>query len=849
VDVPEPAASVAQATRSPAVWGGRVPQRNKNFTGREDLLRELHSRVTGEVTAVLPHTLGGMGGVGKTQLAIEYAYRYSAEYQLVWWISAEQPELAKASLAALASRLNITGIPQNRLEDLVEAVRDALRRGEPYARWLLVFDNANEPESIRDLMPPPGPGHVLVTSRNQQWNSIADTVQVDVFSRTESLEFLRRRVPDISSADANLLAERLGDLPIALEQAGALQVEGGMSTAEYLELMDKEAGKLLGENRPADYPVSVAAAWSLSMSRVHEQFPDALELLRRCAFLGPEPIPIAWLKQGKYVLMPPMNSILGEPQQRTRAIRELGRYSLVRVDNRRNTLQVHRLVQRLIQDELAPADGDRIRHEVHLLLAAADPDDPDDPDSWPTYQELLAHAVPAEVIRSTDPDVRRLTRNLARYLYQFGNYKVSRDYAQRALAQWTADSGEDDRDVLAISKTAGDAQWQLGQYQPAYVLRSAAVARSRQVLGEDDETTLVLVNALASDLRVRGDFAGARKLDEDSVPRHRRIFGESHPRTFIATNNLALDHALTSDYQRARELDEQNFQNRRDFFGSDDHPDPLQSRSAFARDLRQNGEYLAARELGEQIRLTYQDLIRQRILPENHGAVLLQARELAVARRKVGDYKQALDLARDVFNRYRQIYGENHADTLAAATTLGNTQPLTGEFAQAAELIEDTAGRYQKVLSSDHPYTYGCALNLGIVRREQGHAEDARALCQQALAALDARLGTNHHFTLLAAAGLASSLAELGEMEEAARLDEQTAERLTHVLGENHPHTLAVRANHAFGIRALGREQEAAELLADIMAQMRRSLGEAYPDIPSVVAGKRQEIDFEPSPL
>jgi tetratricopeptide (TPR) repeat protein len=847
--VPEPALSVVQATRSPAVWGGSVPQRNKNFTGREDLLRELHSRVTGEITAVLPHTLGGMGGVGKTQLAIEYAYRYGGEYQLVWWISADQPELARAALAGLAPRLNITGIPQHRLEDMVEAVRDALRRGEPYARWLLVFDNADQPESIRGLMPPPGPGHVLVTSRNQQWNSIADTVEVNVFSRKESLEFLSRRVPEISLVDADLLAERLGDLPIALEQAGALQVEGGMAAMEYLELMDKEASELLGENRPADYPVSVAAAWSLSMSRVQEQLPDALELLRRCAFLGPEPIPVAWLKQGKYVLGPPMNSILGEPQQRTRAIRELGRYSLIRVDNRRNTLQVHRLIQRLIQDDLAPEDRDRIRHEVHLLLAAADPDDPDDPSNWPTYQELLAHVGPANVIHSTNPDVRRLTRNLARYLYVFGDYTASRQYAQRALAQWTADSGADDRDVLDISKTAGDAQWQLGDYQPAYELRSAAVARSRRVLGEDDEVTLALVNALASDLRVRGDFAGARALDEESVPRHRRIFGESHPRTFTATNNLALDHALTSDYQRARELDEQNFQNRRDFFGSDDHPEPLQSRTAFARDLRQSGDYPAARELGEQIHLIYQDLIRQRTLPENHGVILLQARELAVARRKVGDFVQALDLARDVFSRYRQIYGEDHADTLAAATTVGNTQHLAGEFAQAAELIRDAANRYQKVLGSDHPYTHGCALNLGIVRRQQGEADAARGLCQGALTALEAQLGPDHHFTLLAAAGLASALAALGETEEAARLDAQTAERLARVLGENHPHTLAVRANRALGIRALGREQEAAELLGDIAAQMRRSFGKTYPDIPSVEAGERLEIDFEPSPL
>jgi NB-ARC domain len=214
-------------SRAPVIWEN-VPQRNKNFTGRAALLDVLRSRLTGSATVVLPHALHGLGGVGKTQLAVEYAYRHQDSYDVVLWVPADQESLVPSTLAVLAPRLGIDGIPRNRVDEAAAAVLNALRRGEPYPRWLLVFDNADQPEKIRQFVPG-GPGHVLVTSRNRAWAEVVDTVDVDVFSRAESLEFLSRRVPEIDAADAGRLAEELGDLPLALDQAAALLGEGTMS--------------------------------------------------------------------------------------------------------------------------------------------------------------------------------------------------------------------------------------------------------------------------------------------------------------------------------------------------------------------------------------------------------------------------------------------------------------------------------------------------------------------------------------------------------------------------------------------------------------------------------------------
>ena len=190
----------------PAVWGN-VPQRNKNFTGRLEILGQLRQGVSSAVTAVLPHALQGMGGVGKTAVAIEYAHMFRAEYELVWWIPADQPALVRSSLAALADLIGLESASAAGIETAASAVLNALRRGDPYSRWLLIFDNADQPEDINDIIPR-GPGDVLITSRNHRWESVVDTVSVDVFSRERE-----HRLPGQAGAAGNSTSPRLTGWP------------------------------------------------------------------------------------------------------------------------------------------------------------------------------------------------------------------------------------------------------------------------------------------------------------------------------------------------------------------------------------------------------------------------------------------------------------------------------------------------------------------------------------------------------------------------------------------------------------------------------------------------------------
>lgn len=405
--------------------------------------------------------------------------------------------------------LSTTGI-----EDAAMAVLDSLRRGVPYRRWLLIFDNADQPEDINDIVPR-GPGHVLITSRNHRWQSVAETVLVNVFSRAESVAFLKKRVSNaISASDATRLAEELGDLPLALEQAGALQAETGMSVDAYLQLLKEQTSELLAENKPSEYPVSMTAAWKLSVSKLNEQLPEAVDLLRCCAFFGAEPIPRDVFIRTIQDVQPQLGGLLAKPILLTTAIRQFGRFALARIDPVSRTIQVHRLIQAMLREELSPEQQGLFRHDVHLLLAAAAPKNPDDNAQWPLYAELAAHVVPSGLDECQDPTVRRLALDIARYLYQSGDRPSSRTLLERLLDRWKADSGADHPEVLAAQWHWGNTLRDLGEYQAAYDLTQVTLERSREILGSRHELTLMLMNGFGADLRARGEFAEARDLDE-----------------------------------------------------------------------------------------------------------------------------------------------------------------------------------------------------------------------------------------------------------------------------------------------------------------------------------------------
>lgn len=845
----------------PVIWGD-VPTRNKNFTGRDDILARLREGASSRVTAVLPESdsnrpehdpdnplpqgVQGLGGVGKTAIAIEYAHRYSSDYDLVWWIPADQLPSVRGSLATLAQRLGVDAQPMAGIDGLITAVLDALRRGEPYSRWLLVFDNADQPEDINHLIPR-GPGDVLITSRNHRWQSVIRTVPMDVFLREESRVFLLKRVPrGLSEVNADRLAKELGDLPLALEQAGAMLSETGMLADEYLRLLKEHVTEIMAEGKSPDYPYSMTAAWKLSVDALKRQRPQALELLRCCAFFGPEPIPRDVFRRGVQETGTPVAEVISNPIQMASSMRELARYALVTLDG--NTVKVHRLIQALLRDELTEQQRAGYRHEAHLIMAAAAPEDPDDAMGWGQFADLLPHvnAESTELHKSREMKVRDLARRMMRYLYQSGDYTSALALAERFIEQWTKDSGPDDENVLRAQRHLGNIQRILGRYPEAYNVTEETFARCRVTLGEDNPTTLSLRTGFAADLRARGSFAAARELDEESRTLLENKYGPDDSRTLRLLSSLALDHGLTSDYNTARDLYEVAFRGMSRPQSAATALDVLGAWVGVSWTLRLMGEFDEAYDVSQDAR-DYGET-RGGLGPEHLSTLRAVNAYLIVSRRLPDKRPDALELGRTTLELVARHYGDKHPDTLAIAISMSNLLRTidTSYHREALTLAESTVERYPAAYGESHPYNYGCMSNLALLKRVTGDPAAARELDEKALKGLDNGLGRDHHFTLSTAMNLASDLAVLGHSREARVLGEDTLPRLTTLLGGTHPHTLGCAANLALDIMATGDEDAGKELHGETLRLFADTYGNEFPDLVVAARGDRLDPDFDP---
>ncbi|WP_406167892.1 FxSxx-COOH system tetratricopeptide repeat protein [Streptomyces sp. NBC_00996] len=821
----------------PLVWGRRIPPRNHNFTGRDELITQLHARLADRRAAIVPQAFFGLGGVGKTQLAVEYIYRYQSQYQLIWWINSEDPSLVRSSIAALAPHLGLEAGPSG--DEALPLVLDALRRGSPYRRWLLVFDNADRPEDLEEYFPS-GEGHILVTSRNQSWAGHAHPISVDVFSRDESISFLQRRVPGMPTEDASRLADALGDLPLAVEQAGAWHAETAMSVDEYLELLHEHAGRLLDTSVPSGYPHSVVATWNLSMERLAQRSPAAVQLLRLCSCMAPEPISWALLRSAAFAPLPsPLAEALRDPVELGLATREVGRLALARIDHRSNSLQMHRLVQAVLFNQMTPQEQEDTYHLTHVLLAAADPQEPEDNENWRRYAELRPHIRPTRSVECDEREVRDLVINEVRYLYLHGDYTGGTELAEFARKEWQQRLGDDHPQTVRITRSYATLIRNFGRFEEARDLNADLLERARRVLGEDHEETLAIANSSGGDLRVLGDFEQAARRDGDTLERLTRTFGRDYPLALMSAANHALNLRLLGRFAEALALDADTYERRSRTFGPDD-PITLVVAANYARDQRELGDY---RGSTESLRALYPKL-RDRQGRE-HPYTLDVAKNLAVSLRAVGAYDEAHERSARTVERYRAKYGEGDLNTLAAVGNFAIDLLLRGELEDAEKLAAQTVAGYEQLFGATHPYVPMTETNHALMLSALGEHERALSLNLSAYEKLSDRFGPEHNCTLRCGVNLANDLHEAGRFDEAAQANGRHLDALRATLGSDHPVTLVCGGNLAHDLRSLGREEEAASLLEDVLKRFGRTLGRNYPVAEVFARGERAFCDIE----
>jgi tetratricopeptide (TPR) repeat protein len=604
------------------VWN--IPARNPGFTGRNGLLAAMRQRLKAGDRAVV-QAMQGMGGVGKTQLAIEYAHRFAEGYDVAWWVNAEQAGLIGDQFAALGAALGCVQLGAGTGAVRAAVLADLHQRG----RWLLVFDNAENPADVRPWLPG-GAGHVLITSRERTWGEIGAPVEVDVLARAESVAILQDRVAGLGAPEADRLAAALGDLPLAVAQAAGFMTETGMPAAVYLDLLRTQAGTLLDQAPPgSSYSRALATATRLTADRLDGEDPAAAQLASLCAFLAAEPVPEDLFTSAPSVLPGELAARAADPLAWRQTLAHLARQSLARIDQR--GLVMHRLTQAILRDRLTSEQAAATRACAEAILAAADPGDPANPVTWPRWAQLMPHLLAADLAATGSPGLRWMACNACWYLLARGDTRTAHAVATDLRQHWRDRLGEDHENMQATARYLAWAFQDMGRYAEARDLDEDTLARRRRVLGEDHLETLRSATGLAIALRSLGEDQAARELDEDTLARYRRVLGEDHPDTLISAGNLAVDLRALGEHQAARELDEDTLARRRRVLG-EDHPHTLTSANNFAIVLGALGEHQAARDL-------HQDTLarRRRVLGEDHPDALISANNLAADLRALGE--------------------------------------------------------------------------------------------------------------------------------------------------------------------------------------------------------------------
>ncbi len=673
--------TTAPDSRPPAaVWNVPYP-RNANFTGRAGALADIYAKFGARAAADRVQVVIGAGGIGKTQLAVEYAYKHRWDYDLIWWLSADDVAGLTLGYAQLGQQLGLKFSEDTSPDDIRHVVRHVLNQR---SRWLIVFDGAITPQQVQGFLPPrPIAGHVIVTSRNTNWSDAGGIVPLGPLKRGESIALLRKRTRrNDTNESASKLAQALGDLPIALNQAAAVIDKSHVSFAAYLHLFEQLWAELLQKGIRLDQqPDAVAMTWELSIRQIESTAPAGMDLLNLCAFLAPQPIRRAFLT-GCDALMPPqLRETVRDASLLRAAVGTLRAYSMM--DGDEHAIAVHPMVAAAARRRLGRDAARRWIDAAVRCVAASFSFQSDDITTWSGTGELLPHALAAaEFGEGHDVallEVAELLDSAGRYLYRVGQLVQARDLLDRATRIHERVSGVSSPKVAAVANDLGRVLSRLGEHAAAQDCFRRALAIDQSIYGVDDPHTATILNNFGMALHACGDRAGAREQFEVALRVYESHYGPEHPKTASVLNNLGYVVHELGELEQARAYFARALEITQTSYGPG-HPRVASILGNLGNILRALGEAEQARQHLE--RALHVD---EHAFGANHPDVARDHGLLGLLYESTGQAEDAKRCFERALAIDESVYGPTHPMLVGRLNALARVHKLLGEATQSAQ--------------------------------------------------------------------------------------------------------------------------------------------------------------------
>ncbi|WKX72547.1 FxSxx-COOH system tetratricopeptide repeat protein [Streptomyces sp. XD-27] len=671
----------------PAVWEG-VPHRDPHFSGREELLTQLRQRFGRESGTASVCALVGMPGIGKSQLAAEYAHRFAAHYDLVWWVAADTRARVREELARLGLVLgrDVGGA----LEDRISAASDALREGRPYRRWLIVLDGADDFTSLADLLPA-GTGDVLVTSQSRAWVSRHDVVDVPLFTRAESTAYLHRFVRRVGADGADALAEALGDLPLLLGRAARHLDVTALPVTDYVARFSGTEGT----GTPADTGQIFAPA----LNRLAERSPRAHELLCLCAMFHDGTAPLD-------VLRPIFRGVDCDV-----LVRSVVQMSLLSRDTTREGVPIARMhpaLRAAVRQRIPAEDREGLTGRIRAALRDTAPGDHMEPEYWPWYAAVIPQLEATGALNPAHKPAADLVLECLSHLHFRGRVREGLRLAERADRMWRSELGELGSPHPKLAAFVGRHTALLraaGEFERAEQLDRAELERQRLVHGAGAEDLRVM-GQLSNDLQGLGRYTEALELSLARYEGRRELFGEHHPATLNARLGLADSLRLLGRHKEARRHSRAcaaAFRARSDL---GHRVLRLLAEQRLSLDLRLKGDYTQALDTQTPVA----EALRAWLGPDN-PYTLAAEHELALCELRCDRVTAGLDRLRAAHKGAEKLLGRHAPLTLMALANRAAAEKTYVDRQGAERLTLRAVDGYRAALGAGHPYTVGVTAN------------------------------------------------------------------------------------------------------------------------------------------